>query len=391
MTRWVFSLSILTALSATQMTAWAVNMSRGRGISAGYYHTCETNNTYLYCQGYNASGQLGNGTTVNSNSPTQVANIQNVSAIATGYGHSCAIASGVAYCWGDNTVGQLGNGTTVSATTPQPVPSLPIGNNDDIAAGWLHACAVVRSGTSGGDVYCWGYNGDGQLGNGTTTNSAVPVLVGGPGQGRYTAVAVGMSHSCALDTFGYMYCWGANYYGQLGDGTTNSRLIPAGVDYPPGYYLGNVNAMATGLGHTCAQTTTATYCWGYNAYGQLGDGTQTNHPWPTLLNVKPSNYIAAGAYHTCSVSGPPSKGGTQLDCWGYNGNGQLGINNTTTQYLPTAVYHGDVLVSPTAGAYHTCSMDNKSSYYCWGSNSSGQLGIGNFVNRWVPVRVLNMG
>ena len=187
-------------------------------------HTCAiTTGGGLKCWGYNYYGQLGDGTTNSSSTPVDVAGLsQGVTAIAAGEGHTCALVSGGVKCWGNNWYGQLGDGTITQRSIPVDVVGLG-SSMDAIAAGGGHTCALG----SGGGVKCWGDNGYGQLGDGTTTDSSTPVDVVGLSSG-VTAIAAGGGHTCALVSGG-VKCWGDNGYGQLGDGTTTDSSTPVDV------------------------------------------------------------------------------------------------------------------------------------------------------------------
>ena len=221
-------------------------------------------------------GQLGDGTTTNRLTQTPVSGLgSGVLSIAADYVLSCAVTTGgAAACWGYNYHGQLGDGTMTNRSTPTPVGGLSSGVSS-IAAGQNHACAV----TTGGDVKCWGSNASGELGDGTTLERLTPTPVSSLGSGVASIVAGG-NHACTVTTGGAARCWGFNTYGQLGDGTTTTRLVPT-----PVIGLGSdVTAIAVGSNHTCALTTGgAVRCWGYNSYGQLGDGTTTNRSTPTQV------------------------------------------------------------------------------------------------------------
>ncbi|MGA9350442.1 MAG: hypothetical protein WBW48_16795, partial [Anaerolineae bacterium] len=186
-------------------------------------------------------------------------------AIAAGYRHTCALTAGGVKCWGYNGYGQLGDGTWTWRNTPVDVSGLTSGVTT-IAAGSYHTCAL----TAGGGAKCWGHNNNGQLGDGTTTNRNTPVDVSGLTSG-VDAIAAGSYHTCAL-TAGGVKCWGLNDYGQLGDGTTTNRNTPVDVS---GLTSG-VAAIAAGYYHTCALTAGGVKCWGRNNNGQLGDGTTTD-------------------------------------------------------------------------------------------------------------------
>jgi alpha-tubulin suppressor-like RCC1 family protein len=233
------------------------------------------------CWGENQDGQLGDGTTIDRLTPVDVVGLSGrVTAIAAGAGHNCAlISSDGVECWGLNEMGQLGDGTT--STRPRPVDVVGLsGAVAAIAGGDSHSCAL----TSSGGVKCWGWNAYRQLGDGTTSDRLTPVDVSGLARG-VTAIATGDVHTCALTSAGGVECWGVNSAGQLGDGTTGIRLTPVGVSR-----LGSgVTALAAGSGHSCALTSVGgVECWGSNFRGELGDGT-------TRDRVRPVDVIGFGA------------------------------------------------------------------------------------------------
>ncbi|MBI3960814.1 MAG: RCC1 repeat-containing protein, partial [Chloroflexi bacterium] len=248
----------------------AVPLSDIVQVAAGGQHTCAlTTGGGVKCWGYNSSGQLGDGSTTDRSYPVDVVGLgSGVAAIATGGSHTCALTiGGGVKCWGDNYSGQLGDGTSgylTSKSSPVDVVGLSAGVAG-IAAGGRGTCALI----TGGGVKCWGENGYGQLGDGSTTNRSAPVDVTGLGSGA-TVVAVGGTHTCAITTTGEVKCWGWNFGGQLGDGSTQDRSSPADVSG-----LGSgVIVIATGDSHTCALTGAGgAKCWGSNNSGQLGDGT----------------------------------------------------------------------------------------------------------------------
>ncbi len=175
---------------------------------------------------------------------------------------------------GGNSQGQLRNGTTTTSNAPVAVTMPANVSFIAINTGYLYTCAVTMTDTA----YCWGYNYFGQLGNGTTTNSNIPVAVPMPTNVLFAAIDAGTNHTCALTTTGTAYCWGYNYYGVIGDGTTTNRTTPVAVTMPNGV---SFTAVVTNIGfsnweYTCALTATQTaYCWGNNGKGQLGNGTNT--------------------------------------------------------------------------------------------------------------------
>jgi alpha-tubulin suppressor-like RCC1 family protein len=304
-------------------------------IVAGDAHACALVSGRVSCWGWNDAGQLGNGTTASSDVPVDVSGLAGgIRGIAAGSAHSCALADGGAVaCWG-TFLGQLRNDATTPSVVPVDVPGLA----DDIAAitaGGYHTCAL----TIGGKVMCWGDNYAGQLGNGETADAGLgPVDVVGLGSG-VTAIAAGGAHACAVTSGGRVVCWGANDAGQLGDGTTTGSAVPVDV-------LGlasGVSAIAAGGGHTCALTSErAVKCWGG---GELGNGTATGSVVPVdALGLDSGvSAIAAGGGHTCArlVAGA-------VRCWGLNYSGQLGIGPQcvgTSSSIPVEV----AFASPTSG------------------------------------------
>jgi hypothetical protein len=360
-----------------------VGLSSGiAAIAAGEYHTCAlTSDSRVKCWGYNEPGQLGNGEMVYRTTPVDVVGLSSgVIAIAAGGWHTCALTSGGGVrCWGDNRYGQLGDGTTTSHTTPVNVLGLSSGVIA-IAAGRYHTCAL----TSGGGVRCWGFNGSGQLGDGTATNRLTPVNVVGLSSG-VVAIAAGNDHTCARTSGGGVKCWGSNGSGQLGDGTTTYRLTPVNV---VGLSSG-VIAIATGGWHTCALTSSGgVRCWGFNLFGQLGDGTTTSRSTPVNVVGLSSGVaaIAAGELHTCART---TTGGVR--CWGDNSSGQLGDGTTTDRSIPVNVVGlSSGVAAIAAGSYHTCALISGGGVRCWGNNWYGQLGDGTTTNRLTPVDVVGL-
>ena len=205
--------------------------------------------------------------------------LQNVVQVAAGGYHTCILnTSGGVKCWGRNDGGQLGYGASdypPDKNSPVDVIGLDRGIRS-IAAGGYHTCAL----TTGGGVKCWGKNGDGQLGDGTTENKSSPVNVVGLDSG-VVAIAASYTHTCALTSAGGVKCWGYNSFGQLGDNTTTKRSIPTdviGLD-------SGIQAIVTGYGHSCALNTGGgVKCWGYNFLGQLGDNTKVG-PWSSFRPI----------------------------------------------------------------------------------------------------------
>jgi alpha-tubulin suppressor-like RCC1 family protein len=266
-----------------------------------------------------------------------------------------------------------------------PVDIIGLSNGvSAIAAGGGHTCALMDA-VQGGGVKCWGWNANGQLGDGTTTNRAAPVDVAGLGRG-VRAIAVGRYHTCALTEDGAVKCWGFNAAGQLGDGTTAQRTAPVDVS---GLNSG-IMAIAAGDRHTCAVTEDGrALCWGANEDGQLGDGTTTNRTTPVDVSELDSGVsaLAAGGRHTCALIV-----GGAVKCWGWNGYGQLGDGTTTWRATPVDVFGLSAGVSAvTTGSYHTCALVVGGGVNCWGRNQYGQLGDASTEDRTTPVHVVGFG
>lgn len=261
-----------TASSNTPVTVPGI--SDATTVSTGTYHTCVIRSGgTVWCWGDNAFGQVGNGSfSGDVLTPTQVAGISGASRISAGGWHTCAVAGGSVYCWGLNDYGQIGTG---SANDREPSPlAVNLTNVVSVSAGDSHTC-VTRA---PGDARCWGLNDYGQLGNGSTTNSGLPVQVSG--LDGATSISAGFVHSCARRSNGSAWCWGNNDYGQLGDGTFTSRSTAAAV---PGMSTASAGVAAGGL-YSCARLSSGlAQCWGYNAYGQLGNGSTADASTPTLV------------------------------------------------------------------------------------------------------------
>jgi len=303
-------------------------------ISSGNSYTCAVTNTgAAYCWGDNWRGQLGNGTYNSFTIPVNVSGLSSgVSAIYTGDYFTCAIQYSRAKCWGENSYGQLGTGNIDWSTVP--VDATVLGTDiSGIAVGYSYTCVLLSS-TKG--IKCWGDQEHGQLGNGTISFSTLftPVDVIGLLQGASSIQSSNNSTSCAILN-GASKCWGQNTNGQLGNGSTGDSAVPADVF---GLSSG-ISSISTGLFHTCALTNSdSVKCWGLNSSGQLGDGTSTDNLLPVsvigLPKGKGISKISAGGQHTCALFQNGS-----IMCWGENWSGQLGNGQSGTySKIPVLVY-----------------------------------------------------
>ena len=347
-------------------------------ISAGASYTCAlTSQKGLKCWGRNNFGQLGDNTIADRLIPTNVYGLSSgMRSVSGGGAHTCALTnSGKVKCWGYNAWGELGDGTTVERYYPVNVTRLVADMIAMIAGG--HSCALDSSGA----LKCWGRNNYGQLGDGTTIERHTPVDVVGLDSGVKT-VSGGGTNSCAVNSSGAVKCWGYNFNGQLGDGTTIDRLAPVDVS---GLNSG-ISAVSVGLSYGCALTDSGgVKCWGYNLLGELGDGTTTSSNVPVDVSGLSSGVIAisAGNGHTCAVT---SSGGVK--CWGYNYYGELGDGTTANSSVPVNVIGlASGVTAISAGGGHTCALTNAGGIKCWGYNKYGQLGDGTIINRKTPVNV----
>ena len=356
-------------------------------VSANETHTCAvTTAGAVLCWGSNDYGQLGDGTQQRRILPTQVTGLESgVVAVAAGNFHTCAVtAGGAVLCWGRNRFGQLGDGTTIDRMLPTPVSSLGSGVQA-IATGAAFSCAL----TSGGGVFCWGSNTFGQLGT-MGGNRNTPGAVSGMGSG-VRALSTGNSHGCALiDATGGLKCWGYNAGGQLGDGTTTSNPTPVNV-----VGLGSgVAQVGAGVLHTCAVTTAgAAKCWGNNFYSQLGDGTDINRLSAVQVTGLDAGVAAlqAGYYHSCARMTDAT-----MRCWGNNYRGEtgagahIGYKNTPANVSGL----GGQVAAFALGYHHSCAALVDARLQCWGMNDDGQVGNGEVappLSRLEPVDVAGLG
>jgi alpha-tubulin suppressor-like RCC1 family protein len=367
------------------------------------------------CWGDNTDGRLGSGSGAADSQIRQfVAGITQASAIDAGNGHACALPAGSStpQCWGAGGSGQLGDGGASSSDVPVTVSGLTDATQVSAGGGTGsstgHTCAV----RSGGTVACWGENGSGQLGDGSTTDRATPVTVQkdtDPDQADVvladltgiTAVATGGVHSCALDTGGHVWCWGTNGNGQLGDATTTSRphAYEVQVDTDPDVNdpFGGAVAVAAGDAFSCARLGSgAMRCWGANGSGQLGDGTTTQRLRPTAVTGLPvgttTTAITTGGAHTCATLTDGS-----MACWGENGSGQLGDGSTTDSPSPVLAFGpapsaevNPYVLSISGSRVNTCAALKDTTVACWGDNAHGQLGDGIGPSTITPVGVGNL-
>ncbi len=304
--------------------------------------------------------------------PAPLAMVSGATQIAGGLEHTCyRKADGTVWCWGRNTSGQF-PGMAANAVVATPVQIGGLSNIAMLTAGYQHTCALDSSGF----VQCWGANTNGQLGNGNFVSPG-PV---GPMQGNPTFARIysGAYHSCGISNKGAVSCWGYNGAGSLGDGTQTNRPVATELTSIRG-----ISALAIGFSHTCSLSADGLVnCWGDNTFGQLGDGTTSLRLLPTPIpSVNGATHLSAFNASTCAIV----NGG--LRCWGT----ALGSGSTSQQLLPRVVPG----ISNAAGfasggslSRHECLLLDTQEVYCWGQNHRGQVGDGTTEDRYVPVPAL---
>ncbi len=338
------------------------------GLSAGENSTCAVlANKSIKCWGRNNSGQLGNGTTVDSIPPVAVSGITTASSVSVGYEHACArLEDGTARCWGSNSIGQLGNNSTTTSNVPVTVMGLA--NVASIHAGVYTTCARLMDNT----VWCWGRGGD--LGNGIGANSPVPVQVSGLANVIQLSVSHNSgtafpNHACGVRMNGTAFCWGLNADGQIGDGTQNDARRPVDV-------MGITDALeiTAGGSHACARRTSGLYCWG--TAPEIGDGTVNRKFVPTAVATAPNvTAIMAGNRHTLARTAANG-----LLCWGYSGSGQCGDGTAFPPGGPIYSTPISALLTNvslfTSGGNHSCAyVPTTQVTWCWGAANFDQLGF----------------
>jgi alpha-tubulin suppressor-like RCC1 family protein/outer membrane protein OmpA-like peptidoglycan-associated protein len=390
-----------------------------------------SNATRIMCSGKNTSGQLGDGTTTNREYLSEISDWRKVDGtrqIAAGKSHVCAISGvgstsppgeGTLYCWGDNQYGQLGIGNTTNSSVPVAVVSnagFTNGMVKGLVLGDNHTCAIQNV-NSFDKLYCWGLNNKGQLGDTTTQNRSLPTAVQGVfatgipyfsgSLSHKQPMAAGSEHTCAaqiLPASTFLYCWGENGSGQLGNGTTADSATPVSTGLEVLRAGGTYTTFVT-AGHdfTCSTDSGVVKCWGDNSSGQMGNGTNpTDVLVPTAIPNNGAfvnsgaNTIVAGGQTACFVTSA-----LIVWCWGANDAGQVGDNTQATQNRPTRVAdnagagftngllggfnnnHAGIAIGNSVTDGFVCLTG-----WCWGGNASGQLALNTTARTALPTRML---
>jgi len=360
----------------TRKTPVAISGLTGvKAVAAGQGHSLalKTDGT-VFAWGNNNAGELGIGTTdVGSRVPVQVHNLTGVATITSGQSHVLALKTdGSIVVWGDDFYGELGNGTSGLSNLPIPVPGLS--NNIVGIAGGRSYSLVLKS---DGSVVAFGLNSNGQFGGGIMSNNTIPVQTGM--LSGLIAVAAGEQHSLALKSDGSVMAWGNNFYGQLGDGTTILRNTPTPVTG-----LSGVIAIAAGENHSVALKGDGTvWAWGQNAGGQLGNGGGDNSPVPVQVPSL-SGVTAISARRAITLA---LKNDGTVWAFGDNLTGQFGDGTTKFGNSPVKVSKLTGATAIAVGSYFCMALRNDGSVFTWGYNGNGELGIGSTKNSKVPVQI----
>lgn len=406
-------------------------------IAGGDFSTCAIlSGGALKCWGRNESGQLGIGTQVDALVPTPVTGLSsgvvNVSihsygacavlqtgalkcwgyylgdgdldaysavpvdvlpagralSVHAGYGHRCMrTADSSVACWGEGQGGEIGDGALVARPMPTPVTQLAVGRVIELGAGIGHACALLDS----GEVRCWGGGYYGQLGHGRPSVRSVPVNVRIQGGESVKRVALGSMHACAVTASSGMQCWGGNFDGQLGDGTTASRMLPTPVSGALAH-----QEVSAGASFTCSVAADVsqqrgTYCWGNGSRGELGNGGLDRKIVPTpVRDSEDMSLLSSRTASTCAILSN-GYGNGYAKCWGENTSGKLGFAGGHPVLLPDYP-NGLLNLSAIAmGEVHACAIQFPGTIQCWGANNYGQLGDGTTSSSALPVTVAGLG
>jgi alpha-tubulin suppressor-like RCC1 family protein len=364
--------NVVAAATPTQIGTGTWREVSGRGA-----HTCAiADDRSLWCWGDNGYGQLG---AVAAPGPTRIGT-NTWEHVDAGRFHTCAIATDTTlWCWGDNVFGQLGDSTSERRSEPTMVDPSARDHWRSVSLGVHHTCGI-RDDDS---LWCWGEGAYGALAD-PNLPASQHQLRPNRSRGAWTAVAVGALHTCAISTERRVRCWGYNASGELGDGTTSSSALGVDVGGTADDWL----ELVAGAEHMCGRRENAgLYCWGDNRHGQI-PSAEIGEITSTPVHIAPrfdawSGVLALGLWHTCLIDEA-----NRLWCAGANGMGQLG-RGTGTHFQPTKL-DGE-WVDAAAGDRMTCALDPARDAYCWGNSTYGAIGDGTLSSRQTPAKIIEPG
>lgn len=377
-----------TVVSQQTASAGAVEWSPQAGISeisSGDNHSCAISAGKVYCWGggpdVSGSGFYSNIGSAHPVDTTGIMKDKVATKIASGMNHTCALADNDIYCWGANNQGQLGNNTTTTSLSPVQVDKTGILAGkiiSDIAAGGAYSCAIADA-----KAYCWGYNSVRQLGNDIASYSSVPTTVDTSGvlaNKSITDISAGNGTTCVVAE-SKPYCWGGLYAGELGNGSYDSSSLPVAVDMNGVLAGKEVTTIETKWNHTCVIASGQVYCWGGDTAGQLGNGAQDgNSTALTPVAVSVSGALAGKTISDVKVSfrSTCALAGGEVFCWGANNFGQLGNDSLVNSEYPIKISNGQAgsqynYTTLSSGQNFHCAGGTQG-VFCWGINSLSQLG-----------------
>src|SRR5450432_27661 len=351
-------------------------------VDAGGDHSCGVaESAELFCWGRDDQGQLGDSGSTDQPLPVAVGEGLKWKAVSAGGSHSCGLTTdGAAYCWGSSVAGQLGSDTLGTVPEPYRIQNAP--PFVKISAGEKHSCAL----TADGKLYCWGENLHGELGLSVFSKYSPAVQVAP--QLTWSFVSAGVHDSCGITTDGKLYCWGLDNGGALGVDASDACELgaaPGKCALPlrqPADSL-RFTAVATGLNHSCAINTSGVlYCWGSNDHGQLGSGFRAALGPTQVVGDGRYAEVSAGREFTCALT----KRGV-VECWGADDDGQL-AGRAADATVPAPIAGSTRFVSLSSGSAHSCALSANHTVYCWGSNGNGQLGTGGKRRSFAPARLM---
>jgi uncharacterized repeat protein (TIGR02543 family) len=406
----------LTQVAPTTMPAqninlyakWMIKLELVSSSSSASHSTTLTSTGRVFMWGANGSGQLGDGTTTDKEVPTEItsnfslATGEKVMSLSLGYTHSSALTStGRVFMWGGNGSGQLGDGTTTDKNVPTEITSnFSLRPNDKIIG--LSLGGVYSSALSAmGRVFVWGWNELGYLGDGTSTSRSIPTEIT-TGFSLFVGETIislskGSTHASALTSTGRVFMWGDNQYGYLGDGTSITRNVPTEITSNFSLSTGEkIISLSLGSTHSSALTSTGrVFMWGWNEFGQLGNGMNVNRNLPTEIT---SNFSLATGEKVMSLSlgythssALTSTG--RVFMWGGNGSGQLGDGTTTDKNVPTEITSNfslrpnDKIIGLSLGGVYSSALSAMGRVFVWGWNELGYLGDGTSTSRSIPTEI----